>query len=118
MKTKEQIRGLKDLALDAVENGSIAFERVHVATTKRTFDALEQIPQIAAPVRGLHAMHDAALTNAYALVRHVNKVVGVAVDRALGAQMQTPKPPASTRPTHAPASGSVARPVARHRAAS
>jgi hypothetical protein len=88
MSTKEKWRGLKDLALDAVENGSLAVERVHTATAKRTFDALEQIPELAAPAKGIHALHDVAVSSIYGMIRLVNQIVGDTVDAALGSAEQ------------------------------
>lgn len=114
MKTKEQLRGLKDLALDAVENGSLAMERLHADKAKKTFEALEQIPKLAVPMRGLHEIHDTALSNAYGLVRLVNRVVGETVEAALGAP--PPKPPVHVRPSQRVAKRS--EPIARTRAAS
>lgn len=84
MSAKERWRGLKELALDAVENGSIAIERVHTATAKRTFEALEQIPQIEKSVKEIHALHDKAVSGVYGMIRLVNEIVGETVDVALG----------------------------------
>lgn len=84
MSTKERWRGLKDLALDAVENGSLAIERVHTETAKRTFEALERIPELASPVKGIHALHDTAVTNVYGMIRMASQIVGDTLDVALG----------------------------------
>lgn len=80
MSTKKQLRGLRALVGDAVEHGSAAVQKVHLATTDRTFRVLEAIPPIAAPVRLVHVVHDTSVTSVYALVRIVSRVVGKALD--------------------------------------
>jgi hypothetical protein len=76
-------RGLRALIGDAVEHGSSAIERVHLATAGRTFAVLEQIPVIAEPARAIHQIHDTVVANTYGTIREVNRVVGDAIDAAL-----------------------------------
>jgi hypothetical protein len=76
-------RGLRALIGDAVEQGASAIERVHMATAARPFTILEQIPGIAEPTKGIHAIHDAVVSGTYAAVRLANQVAGQAIDRAL-----------------------------------
>ena len=57
-------RGLVVLVRDAVENGSMAIEKIQKETAARPFGILEQIRPIAGPVK-------------------VNRVVGDAVDAVL-----------------------------------
>lgn len=92
MKDIQKWRGLRALIGDAVEQGSAAIERVHLATAKRPFTVLEQIPGIAEPTRGIHAIHDAVVTSTYAAVRLANQVAGQAIDKALDALDATSAP--------------------------
>jgi hypothetical protein len=85
MKDVKRWKGLRALIGDAVEHGASAIERVHVATTNRPFSIMEQIPGLAEPVKGIHAVHDVIVTNTYSAVRLVNRAVGQAIDAALDA---------------------------------
>jgi hypothetical protein len=85
MKEVKRWKGLRALIGDAVEHGASAIERVHVATAKRPFTIMEQIPGLAEPVKGIHAVHDVIVTNTYSAVRLVNRAVGQAIDAALDA---------------------------------
>ncbi len=76
-------RGLKALVQDVVHEGSSAVERVHLATASRSFFVAEQIAPIAASAREIHAVHDAAVSSVYAMIRMVNKVVGTTLDVVL-----------------------------------
>jgi hypothetical protein len=85
MKDVERWKGLRALIGDAIEHGASAIERVHVATAKRPFDVMEQIPGLAEPVKGIHQAHDVIVTRTYDAVRLVNRAVGRALDAALDA---------------------------------
>lgn len=85
MKEVKRWKGLRALIGDAIEHGASAVERVHVATAKRPFTVMEQIPGLAEPVKGIHAVHDVIVTNTYSAVRLVNRAVGQAIDAALDA---------------------------------
>lgn len=85
MKDVKRWKGLRALIGDAVEHGASAVERVHVATANRPFAIMEQIPGIAEPVKGIHQLHDAIVSNAYGAVRLVNRAVGEVIDAALDA---------------------------------
>ena len=80
-----RFRGLSALIGDAVEHGASAIEKVHLATARRPFTVIEHIPGIAEPTKGIHAVHDLLVTNAYKQVRFVNRLVGKALDTALEA---------------------------------
>jgi hypothetical protein len=88
----KRLRGLRALVGDAIEHGSKAVEDVHKATAARTFRVLEAIPPIAAPAKVVHVVHDASLTGIYAIIRTVNKVVGVTLDAAIDVA-EPPEPP-------------------------
>lgn len=85
MKDVKRWKGLRALIGDAVEHGASAIERVHVATARRPFTIMEQIPGLAEPVKGIHVLHDVIVTNTYGAVRLVNRAVGQAIDAALDA---------------------------------
>lgn len=92
MKDVKRWKGLRALIGDAVEHGASAIERVHIATAKRPFTVMEQIPGIAEPVKGIHAVHDIIVTNTYGAVRLVNRAVGQALDAALEAVDEPAEP--------------------------
>jgi hypothetical protein len=73
-------RGLKSLVVDAVEHGSMAIERVQKETARRPFSILESIPPIAAPVRGIHLVHDASVSGVHGIIRLVTRTVGGTID--------------------------------------
>jgi hypothetical protein len=80
MNNLKRWRGLGALIGDAVEHGASAIERVHLATAERPFRIIEQIPGIAEPTKGVHAVHDAIVSGVSAQVRWVNRLVGKALD--------------------------------------
>lgn len=79
----ERLRGLASLAVDAVEHGSAAIERVQRDTARLPYAILEALPVIGPPAGRVHAVHDALLTWTHALVRHGARIVGAAIDVAL-----------------------------------
>ena len=81
----KQLRGLRALLTDAVEHGASAIERVHLATARRPFAIVEQLPGIEQPARVVHEVHDAIVSNSYGNVREVNRAVGAALDALLSA---------------------------------
>jgi hypothetical protein len=83
MKRSKRIRGLKQLLQDVVEHGSIAVERVQLERAKLPFGLLERVPPIAAPARGVHILHDAAVSTTHGMIRLVNRVVGDTIDAVI-----------------------------------
>lgn len=81
--TLRRWRGLKQLVESAVENGSIAVERLQKETARRPFTILEAIPPIAAPVRGIHELHDHIVTAVHGSIRITTRVVGQCLDVVL-----------------------------------
>jgi hypothetical protein len=79
----KRLRGLRALIEDAVEHGSGAIERVHLATAARPFGVLERIPPTALVARAVHVAHDAIATGVYGTIRATNRLVGVAATMAL-----------------------------------
>ena len=75
-------RGLATLLGDVVEHGASAIERVHLATSQRTFTLLEHIPLLAAPAHAVNELHDVAVSAVYSNVRLVAR--GVAKTLELG----------------------------------
>jgi hypothetical protein len=80
-----QLRGLRALIEQAVDQGTSAVERVHRATAARPFAVLEAIPPVAFPARGVRVVHDAILDTVYGSIRQVNRVVGGSLALALDA---------------------------------
>ncbi len=76
-------RGLTELVRDAVDKGATAVEQVHKRTASRPFELLEKVPPLEVPVRGIHELHDLAVSGSYGMVRWVNRVAGTAVGVAL-----------------------------------
>ena len=76
-------RGLKELVENAVENGSIAIERLQKETARRPFSILESIPPIALPVRGIHELHDHVVSSVHGSIRITTRVVGQCLDVVL-----------------------------------
>ncbi|MEI7892040.1 MAG: hypothetical protein WCI05_03050 [Myxococcales bacterium] len=79
----KKLRGLKAIVQDVVEHGSLAVEKVQKETSNLPFDALELIPPLAVPIRGVRAIHDASVATVYGMIRLVNRVVGETVDVVL-----------------------------------
>jgi hypothetical protein len=55
--SKHLVRGAIRLAGDAVDHGAGAIERVHLATSDRTFAILELFPIVAGPARLVRHVH-------------------------------------------------------------
>ncbi len=83
MKDVDKWRGLGKLIGDAVEQGAGAIERVHLATAKRNFDLLKQVPGISEPVQTVQTVHDVCVATSYETVRAVTRAVSKTVDLAL-----------------------------------
>ncbi len=91
MSSLERWRGLKDLLVDAVVNGSSAVEKVHLATAGRTFSVLELVPGVSAPARIVHVVHDLSAKTTYATIRAVTQVVGAGLELGLSAAEERPQ---------------------------
>lgn len=79
----KRLRGLRALIEDAVEHGSEAIERVHLATAARPFAVLERIPPTALVARGIHVAHDTIASSVYGTIRATNRLLGTAATIAL-----------------------------------
>ncbi len=78
-------KGLRALLTDAVEQGTSAVERVHMATASRPFEILDKIPAVAPGARGVRLIHDATVTGVYETIRQVNRLVGATLSAAIDA---------------------------------
>ncbi len=78
-------RGLVVLVKDAVENGSMAVEKIQKETANRPFGLLEQLAPIAGPVKAIHTIHDLTVSTTHSAIRLVNRVVTDTVDGVLAA---------------------------------
>lgn len=93
MNRTKRLRGLKQLLQDAVEHGSIAVERVQLERAKLPFAVLERVPVIATPARGVHLLHDAAVSTTHGMIRLVNRVVGDTLDAVIDEVERADGPP-------------------------
>lgn len=104
----ERWRGLKSLIVDAVEHGSRAVERIQKETARKPFEILEQIPPLAVPVKGIHEIHDTAVSGIHGMIRLVTRVTGQTLDVVLDAvEQQTARaeqaaPPPAPSPAKEP----------------
>ena len=73
-------RGLKTLVQDAVEHGSRAVQKVHLATADRSFFVFEHLPEVGEPVKSIHKVHDLGVSTVYGSIRLVNAAVGKVLD--------------------------------------
>ncbi|UQA57794.1 hypothetical protein [Polyangium aurulentum] len=86
----ERWRGLKALVQDAVDHGSRAVERLQKETARKPFELLARIPPLHTPVMGIREIHDMAVSQAHAMIRLVNRVVGDTLDVVM--DMVEPRP--------------------------
>jgi hypothetical protein len=77
---RKRLRGLKNLVADAVVHGSAAVEKVHLATTDRTFHVLEALPTVDVAAKPIHAVHDFSVKAVYGSIRAVTAVVSGVLD--------------------------------------
>jgi hypothetical protein len=75
--------GLSSMLKDAVEQGSIAVEKIHMATARRPFAILESIPALGPPAELVHEVHDLIVTSTYKQIRFWNSAVQKVVQVAL-----------------------------------
>ena len=98
MSATRRWRGLAAMVRDGVESAASAVEQVHLATAARPFDALERIPPLALPARGVRALHDATVAGVYGAIRLVTRAVGGTLDVVLDAvEREGAPPPAESR---------------------
>lgn len=90
-KDLKRLRGAAALLSDAVEHGTSAVERVHLATAARPFVILESIPPTALVARGVHVAHDVIASGVYATIRAVNRLARTAVSAAFDAVDERPE---------------------------
>lgn len=79
----QKLKGLQALVQDAVDGTSKVVERVQKETAARPFSVLEQIPPLAPPVKGIHAIHDGVVSGVHGAIRWVNRAVGAGIGAAL-----------------------------------
>lgn len=76
-------RGLSALVSDAIDQGSRAVERIHMATARRPFAIIESIPPLAAPTHLVHSAHDVIVSNTYNQIRFWNATLNKVVQAVL-----------------------------------
>lgn len=87
----ELFRGLQSLLEVAIDQGASAVERVHLATSARTFVVLDAIPIVAEPAALVRTVHDAVVATSYAATRGVNRIVGIAIRAGLDLAWDEPR---------------------------
>jgi hypothetical protein len=97
MSNMQRWKGLSSLVGDAVEHGSKAVERIHMATARRPFEIIERIPVIAEPTKVVHGVHDAIVTNTYNQIRFWNSLVQSVVQSALPGEREPEPTPLGQR---------------------
>lgn len=80
-----RIRGLKDLVIDAVDNGSTAIEKLQKETVQLPFNVLAEVAPKGVPVRGIQEIYEASVSGTHAVIRMVNRVVGQTLDVVIDA---------------------------------
>lgn len=91
MTTQRRWKGLVSLLEDAVVQGASAIERIHLEQSQKPFQIIEQIPDIAAPTKMVHAVHDAVVKGSYASVRLVTRAVAATINVVLDAVEKAPE---------------------------
>ncbi len=79
------LRGTRALVEASVEHGSVAIERIQKEVAKRTVSWVERIAPIAPATTVVLAVHDAAVGSTHTAIRGVNRLVGVACEKAIDA---------------------------------
>jgi len=92
-------RGLTDLAVEAVDQGTRAVERIHLWTAARPFDLLERLPPLAPPLRRARRLQEALVSRTYRAIRLANRgvggVLGVALDAAEHVRLRRARRPSA-----------------------
>lgn len=83
MSARRRWRGLGALVRDAVEQGSLAIEKIQKETAARPFAVLALIPTVAPVARVVRVVHDVSVSGVHGAIRLVNRAVGAAVEAAL-----------------------------------
>ncbi len=77
------LRGTRALVEASVEHGSVAIERIQKEVAKRTVSWVERLAPIAPATKVVLAVHDAAVGSTHMAIRGVNRLVGVACEKAI-----------------------------------
>ncbi|NUP09042.1 MAG: hypothetical protein HOW73_23575 [Polyangiaceae bacterium] len=92
-----QIKGAVTLVADALDHGSRAIERVHLATARRPFAILELFPIVRVPAAAVETVHNASVNASYEVFRITNRAVEKALTSVIQ-QWPTAEAPASAPP--------------------
>ena len=76
-------RGLKDLVVDAVYQGTAAVERVHQEMAVRPLVIAARVPPLAAVARRAGAVQAAVIASTYLTIRAVTRLAGLVAGLAL-----------------------------------
>ena len=77
------LRGPRALVEASVEHGSIAIERIQKEVLNRTCSWIDRVAPVAPATAVVRAVHDAAVGSTHLAIRGVNRLVGVACEKAI-----------------------------------
>ena len=83
MKRVDEVRGLKDLMVAAINGGMTTIEQMHASIARRPFKALERVPVTRIPAAAVRVIHDGIAGGVYGGLRGLTKLAGSAADAAL-----------------------------------
>jgi pimeloyl-ACP methyl ester carboxylesterase len=83
MANVEEIRGVKDVLVDAISGGVATVAEMHGAIARYPFGILERIPTTRVPAAAVRLVHDAVAGSVYAALRGAAAGAGLAADAAL-----------------------------------
>jgi pimeloyl-ACP methyl ester carboxylesterase len=79
----EDIHGLTDLIVAAVDGGTATVQKMHVTIARRPFEVLEMVPVTRLPAAAVRMIHDGIAGGVYWGLRGLNELAGRAAGRAL-----------------------------------
>jgi pimeloyl-ACP methyl ester carboxylesterase len=83
MRTVDEIRGLKDLLVAAMRDGTTTVEQMHTSIARLPFAALECAPMARVPASAARMIHDAIVSGIYWGLRGLTRLAGGAAGLAL-----------------------------------
>lgn len=76
--TTTQVKGVIELAQDAVDAVTAAVAETHLALAHQPYAVLSRIPVVAAPAVAIEAIQQTATVAVYTSIRSINKIAGAA----------------------------------------
>ena len=82
-KKADELRGLKDLLVAALNGGTTTVEQMHASIARRPFEVLERLPVTRIPAAAVRMIHDGIAGGVYRGLRGLNGLAGGAAGLAL-----------------------------------